>query len=99
MRVSLATEDGHDIEGLIVMGASAYLDLDRGYDADTDTLVIGRTTCNPSLITENGDIVAYWQVDEDDPDGFRDAIGVAHQAGVGSLGGGDCRAERHIGTL
>ena len=75
--VSLATEDGHDIEGLIVMGASAYLDLDRGYDADTDTLVIGRMTCNPSLITENGDIVAYWQVDEDDPDGFRDAIGVA----------------------
>ena len=75
--VEIATEDGQDIAGLIVMGASAYFNLDRGYDADTDTLVIGRITCNTSLITKNGDIVAYWQVDEDDPDGFRDPIGVA----------------------
>ena len=32
--VELATEDGHDIVGLIVMGASAYLPLGLGYDAD-----------------------------------------------------------------
>lgn len=76
--VSLATEDGHDIVGLEVLGASAFIPLgNRGYDAQTDTLTMGRTTGDPDLITENGDLVAYWQVDEEDPEGFRDPIGVA----------------------
>ena len=73
--VKLATLDGHDIVGLIVMWASSYVRSE--YDAETDTLLIGKTVCDPELITENDDLVAYWQVDEEDPDGFRDPIGVA----------------------
>jgi uncharacterized protein YuzE len=75
--VELATPDGHDIVGLIVIGASAYLPFGRGYNAETDILFIGRKTSDPDLTTENGDITGYWQVDEDDPDGFRDPIGIA----------------------
>ena len=76
--VSLATEDGHDIVGLEVLGASAFIPLGKlGYDAETDILTMGRTTHDPELITKNGDIIGYWQVDEEDPDGFRDPIGVA----------------------
>ena len=73
--VELATEDGHDIVGLIVMWASSYVRSE--HDAETDTLLIGETAHDPELITENGDLVAYWQVDEEDPDGYRDPIGVA----------------------
>ena len=76
--VELATEDGHEIVGVTVLGMSAYLPLgSSGYDADTDTLTMGRTTEDPELITRNGDLVGYWQVDEYDADGFRDPIGVA----------------------
>lgn len=76
--VDLATEDGCEIVGLDVMWASTYLPLGkRGYDPDADTLLMGRSTCDPELITENGDMVGYWRVDEYDPDGFRDPIGVA----------------------
>ena len=82
--ISLATEDGHDMVGLEILGASAFIPLgSRGYDAQTDTLTMGRTTGDPDLITKNGDLVAYWQVDQEDPDGFRDPIGVAiRQASV-----------------
>ena len=82
--IDLATEEGHEIVGITVMGASAFIPLgNRGYDAQTDTLTMGRTTGDPDLITENGDLVAYWQVDEEDPEGFRDPIGVAvRQASV-----------------
>ena len=73
--VKLATSDGHDIVGLIVMWASSYVRSE--HDAETDTLLIGKTAYDPELITENGDMVVYWQVDEEDPDGFRDPIGVA----------------------
>ena len=76
--IELATGAGHDIVGLIVIGASAYLPLGgNGYDAKTDTLVIGTKTDNPALITENGDFVGYWQVDELEPEGFRDPVGIA----------------------
>ena len=75
--VELATADGHDIVGLIVTGASAYIPFGKAYNAETDTLLIGRKTRDPKLTTENGDIVGYWEVDEDDPDGFRDPIGIA----------------------
>ncbi len=76
--IDLATEEGHEIVGITVMGASAYIPLgNRGYDAQTDTLTMGRTTDDPDLITENGDLVAYWQVDEEDSEGFGDPIGVA----------------------
>ncbi len=76
--IDLATEEGHEIVGITVMGASAYIPLgNRGYDAKTDTLTMGQTTDDPDLITENGDLIAYWQVDEEHPEGFRDPIGVA----------------------
>ena len=76
--IELATEEGHEIVGFTVMGATAFLPLgNRGYDAETDTLTMGRTTGDPNLITENSDLVAYWQVDEEEPDGFRDPIGIA----------------------
>ena len=74
----LATEDGHDIVGLEVLGASAFIPLGKlGYDTDTDTLTMGKTTTDPDLITENGDLIGYWRVDEYDPDGYRDPIGIA----------------------
>ena len=76
--VDLATEDGCEIVGLDVIWASTYLPLGkRGYDPGADTLLMGRSTCNPELITENGDLVGYWHVDKHEPGGYRDPIGVA----------------------
>ena len=75
--VDLATYDGHDVIGFTVIGASAYLPLGLGYDAQSDTLTIGETTDDPALITENGDFIGYWQVGANEPNGFRDPIGVA----------------------
>ena len=76
--LELATSDGHDVVGIIVVGASAYLPLGkRGYDAKTDILLLGSTTDNPALITESGDFVGYWQVDELELEGFKDPVGVA----------------------
>ena len=75
--VDFATEDGCEIVGLDVMWASTYLPLGKkGYDPGADTLLMGRSTCDPELITENGDLIGYWRVDEYDPSGFRDPIGV-----------------------
>ena len=77
--VHIATQDGRDIVGVTVMGASAYLPLGNGgYDAETDTLLMGRSTTDPKHITENGDILGYWQLDKYDPsDGYQYPIGVA----------------------
>ena len=74
--VDLADADGHDIVGLAVMWASAYLPLKKGYDPETDTLLLGmkNAPCHPA--TEHGDFIGYWQVDEDEPDGFMDPVGV-----------------------
>ncbi len=87
--ICLATEDGHDIAALEVLGASTFIPLGKSdYDAETDTLKIGRTRNVPDLITENGDFVGYWQVYEEDPGGFWDPIGVALR-----------RASEHLGHL
>ncbi len=76
--VDLAAEDSCDIVGLDVMWASAYLPLGKkGYDVESDTLLMGRATSEPGLITENGDIIGYWQVDDDNPGGIPNPIGVA----------------------
>ena len=85
--VELATADGHDIVGLIIIGASAYLPLGPGYDAKTDTLLLGEKTDDPNLITKCGDFVGYWQVDELEPEGFRDPMGVAIQRASVHLAG------------
>ena len=67
--VQIATEDGHDLVGIIVIGVSAYLPLGkRGYNVETDTLTLGTVVEDPALVTENGDLMGYWQVDEDEPD-------------------------------
>ena len=76
--VDLATADGHHIIGVEVMGGSAYLPLGkRGYDPETDTLTLGTAVSDPALITENGDIVGYWEADRIEPDSFMDPVGVA----------------------
>lgn len=49
--LELATNEGHDIVGLIVTGASAYLSFREDcYDATTDTLVLGTKTEDPALL-------------------------------------------------
>lgn len=76
--VDLAAEDSCDIVGLDVMWASVYLPLGKkGYDPESDTLLMGRTTSEPGLITKNGDIIGYWQMDADNPHGMPNPIGVA----------------------
>ena len=76
--VFVGTEDGHDVVGIEIIGGSAYLPLGKkGYDAKTDTLMLGEKCANPDLITKNDDFVAYWQVDGKFPDeGFLEPIGV-----------------------
>ena len=80
--VFVGTEDGHDVVGIEIIGGSAYLPLGlplgkRGYDAKTDTLMLGEKCEKSDLITKNDDFVAYWQVDEAFPDeGFLEPIGV-----------------------
>ena len=75
--IDLSASEGHDIIGLVIMGASAYLPLGRGYNPSTDTLLLGTKTNDPGLITENGDFIGYWQVYDDDPSEFMDPVGVA----------------------
>ena len=76
--VFVGTEDGHDVVGIEIMGGSAYLPLGKkGYDAKTDTLMLGEKCANPDLITKSDDFVAYWQVDEEFPEvEFLEPIGV-----------------------
>ena len=74
--IDLATNEGHHVVAVEVMGASAYLPLGkRGYDAQP--LTLGTTVNDPRRITENGDIVTFWQTDEEEPGSFMDTIGVA----------------------
>ncbi|MCY3637943.1 MAG: DUF2283 domain-containing protein [Chloroflexi bacterium] len=77
--VFVGAEDGHDIVGIEIIGASAYLPLGKkGYDAKTDTLMLGEKCAKPDLITQNDDFVAYWRVDKEFPDvGFLEPVGVA----------------------
>ena len=74
--LSLATEDGHHIVGIDIMGASSHLPLGKsGYDQENDELTLGSTLAE-TIVTENGDIVGYWMVDAVDPEGFMDPVGV-----------------------
>ena len=76
--LDLSTEHGHEVVGVEILGISTYVPLGKnGYDADTDTLTMGRTTIDPELITQNGDLIGYWHADKHDPGGYRDPIGVA----------------------
>ena len=66
--LDLDTEDGYGVVGLMVMWADAlgYLGLEQGYDAEADTLLLGTKVDDPNLVTENGDLVAYWQASPGD---------------------------------
>ena len=76
--IDLDTEDGYGIVGLTIMGPRAYLPLGKvGYDAEADVLTFGVRVDDPALVTENGDLVAYWQVDKRDPTNCMDAVGAA----------------------
>ena len=69
MKANYAVEaDGHDIVGLAVMWASAYLPLKKGYDPEADTPLLGTNNTGPNLITEHGQFIEYWHVDGDEPD-------------------------------
>lgn len=74
--VDLAESNGHQIVGLMIMWASSYLPLKKGYDPETDTLLLGTKTESPGLTTETGCFVGYWQVYDDEPNGFMDPVGV-----------------------
>ena len=74
--VDLTESEGHDIVGVLVMGASAYLPLKKGYDPKTDTLLLGKRVESPDLITETGDFVGFWHVHCGEPGGFMDPVGV-----------------------
>ena len=66
--VDLSKEGGYHVVGVEVIGASTYLPLGKcGYDAESDTLVMGTVVDDPDLVTRNGDITTYWQPDEYDP--------------------------------
>ena len=70
-------EDNPSVIGIAIQHAEPYVALEKGYNADTDTLTIGRTTDDPALISENGDFVGYWQPDTADyMDGALEPIGV-----------------------
>lgn len=75
--VGVATENGHDIATITVMAGSTYLPLGRGYDPETDTLMLGRIIDDPDKVTENGEITVWWKLDKDFDDGFLNPIGVA----------------------
>ena len=76
--VHLAAEDGKQIVGVEIWAALRYLPLGKdGYDANTDTLTMGRTTSNLKFIAECGDFTGYWEPDVNYPDEHPEAIGVA----------------------
>ena len=75
--VDLGTHAGHDVVGFLVIGASAFLPFRVGYDVESDTLTIGETKDDPDLVTENGDLIGYWEIDEVEPDSFMDPVGFA----------------------
>ena len=77
LAVDVATIGGNDVVGFTLLGALAYLPLDKGYDAEQDVLTIGDSTDDPVFVTENGDLVAYWQVSKADPKGPFDPIGLS----------------------
>lgn len=68
------TDGGCDIVAVSIMGASYWFK--RGYDEASDTWLLGDTTSDPSLITNDGDFIGYWKPDEFDPDELPDPIGI-----------------------
>ena len=84
--VDLGTEDGYDVVGFQVIGASAIIPFGQGYNAEADILTIGSTCDDPDLISENGEFVGYWE--SPGPGEVHDPIGV-------SL----CNASKHLALV
>ena len=66
--LELAQSGDKEMVGFIIVGASSYLPLGKGYDVYTDTLVVGGTATDPALAFERGDLVAYWERHPDKAD-------------------------------
>ena len=73
--VLFGTDGGQDIVGVETMAASYWFG--KGYDSETDTWVLGDTTEDTKMITEDGDFIGYWKSDEVDAAEVPDVIGVA----------------------
>ena len=54
----------------LLMCVSAYIPLspERGYNLEKDTLIFGEGAAKAELVVPNGDLVAYWAYDEEDPE-------------------------------
>ena len=64
--VDVGSEETYEIVSVEIVGALGYLPLGRhGYCAETDVLTLGSVIDNPDLISENGDLVGYWEKDSD----------------------------------
>ncbi len=75
--VHLTDDESRHVVGLEVIGASSYLPLGRcGYDTKADTLTLGATVSDPANITENADIVTYWQESPWEPGACIEPVGV-----------------------
>ena len=61
--LTLADEGSELITRLTVLHATNFLplDVDRGYDTDTDTLTLGDKPDTDYRVVENGDFAGYWE--------------------------------------
>ena len=69
-RVILPSGGGYKPVAIEVMFVSDLIPLEANgcYYSETDTLVIGDAEGSTTLVEENGDLIAYWLSEEDDPD-------------------------------
>ena len=74
--VDLAEADGHDIVGLAVMWASAYLTLKKGYDLKQIRCSWAQRTPSPTSLRSTETLSGIGRCDEDEPDSFMDPVGV-----------------------
>ena len=54
----------------MLLCVSTYIPLspEHGYNPEADTLVFGEKALKTKLVVANGDLVAYWDYDQDDPE-------------------------------
>ena len=67
--IDLADRVSYEPVTLDLLNVSGHLPLDENerYHKETDTLTFGEDAETATLITENGDLVAYWRPNEYDP--------------------------------
>ncbi len=54
----------------LLLCVRAYIPLspEHGYDPETDTLIFGDRAAKAELVVANGDLVAHWAYDDEDPE-------------------------------